>query len=185
MSKRKDEETELWEQLVRETAPLKGRLRKPVTAAPKPSSAPVKPVSAASSPRPASKPPKPAPPAAFAVALNRHTKRELQSGKLQIEARLDLHGLRQRDAYANLHRFLVQAQARSLRHVLVITGKGSQPASRNFYAEEEHGVLKQAVPRWLASPDFAALVVTFSPAPRRLGGEGALYVRLRKKKLQT
>jgi DNA-nicking Smr family endonuclease len=65
--------------------------------------------------------------------------------------------------------------------VLVITGKGAeQAAAKSFYEEDERGVLRNAVPHWLAEPEFAALVVSFSPAPRRLGGEGALYVRLRR-----
>ena len=68
-----------------------------------------------------------------------------------------------------------------LSHVLVITGKGAdQAASKSFYEEDERGVLRNAVPHWLAEPEFAALVVSFSPAPRRLGGDGALYVRLRR-----
>jgi len=41
-------------------------------------------------------------------------------------------------------------------------------------------VLRNAVPHWLAEPEFAALVVSFSPAPRRLGGEGALYVLVKR-----
>jgi DNA-nicking Smr family endonuclease len=41
-------------------------------------------------------------------------------------------------------------------------------------------VLRQAVPHWLSGPELGLLVVSFAPAPRRLGGEGALYVRLRK-----
>jgi len=65
--------------------------------------------------------------------------------------------------------------------VLVITGKGAPPqAPTSFYEEEERGVLRNAVPRWLAEPDLAPLVVSFAPAPRPLGGDGALYVRLRK-----
>ncbi len=65
--------------------------------------------------------------------------------------------------------------------MLVITGKGAdQSGSRSFYEEDERGVLRQAVPHWLADPEFASLVVSFSQAPRRLGGSGALYVRLRK-----
>ena len=52
--------------------------------------------------------------------------------------------------------------------------------ARSFYAEDARGVLRQAVPHWLAAPDLAHVVVSFSPAPRRLGGDGALYVRLRK-----
>jgi DNA-nicking Smr family endonuclease len=40
--------------------------------------------------------------------------------------------------------------------------------------------LRNAVPHWLGGREFASLVVSFSPAPRRLGGGGALYVRLRR-----
>jgi DNA-nicking Smr family endonuclease len=105
----------------------------------------------------------------------------LERGQLAVEARLDLHGLRQRDAHAQLRTFLKSAQARGQRHVLVITGKGAvQTESKSFYDEEERGVLKEAVPRWLAEPELASLVVSFASTPRRLGGEGALYVRLRK-----
>ena len=65
--------------------------------------------------------------------------------------------------------------------MLVITGKGvDQAAAKSFYEEDERGVLRQAVPHWLSDPDFAALVVSYSQAPRRLGGEGALYVRVRR-----
>ena len=63
-----------------------------------------------------------------------------------------------------------------------ITGKGTeQAAAKSFYEAAERGVLRQAVPRWLTEPDFASLVVSFSAAPRRLGGAGALYVRLRRR----
>jgi len=65
--------------------------------------------------------------------------------------------------------------------VLVITGKGAAPdGRRSFYEEEARGVVRSSVPHWLAQPDLAHVVVSFSEAPRRLGGEGALYVRLRK-----
>ena len=85
------------------------------------------------------------------------------------------------DSTAQLRRFLKTAQARGLKHVLVITGKGAaQTASRSFYEEDERGVLRNAVPHWLSDPEFASLVVSNSQAPRRLGGEGALYVRLRR-----
>jgi DNA-nicking Smr family endonuclease len=127
---------------------------------------------------------KPAPKSAHvprAAPLDRQTARQLDKGRLEVEARLDLHGMRQRDAHAQLRRFLKTAQARGLKHVLVITGKGTdQTVSKSFYTEDERGVLRNAVPHWLAEPEFASLVVSFSPAPRRLGGEGALYVRLRR-----
>jgi DNA-nicking Smr family endonuclease len=89
--------------------------------------------------------------------------------------------MRQRDAHGALRRFLKSAQAKGYRHVLVITGKGAEPdPRRSFYEGDERGVLRQAMPHWLAAPDLAHVVISYSEAPRRLGGEGALYVRLRK-----
>jgi DNA-nicking Smr family endonuclease len=122
---------------------------------------------------------KPAPVARVEV-LNRQTARQLERGRLAVDARLDLHGMRQSDAHRALLRFLKSAQRKGHRHVLVITGKGAEfDASRSFYAPEERGVLRQAVPHWLRQPDLAQVVISYAEAPRRLGGEGALYVRLR------
>jgi DNA-nicking Smr family endonuclease len=178
-----NDDAALWEKVVETAAPLKrGRNAAP----PKPAkiAAPVTKAKPPQGPRPAQPAPKPAPKPSHvprAAPLDRQTSRQLDKGKLELEARLDLHGLRQRDAHAQLRRFLETAQARGLRHVLVITGKGAeQAASRSFYEEDERGVLRNAVPHWLAEPELAALVVSFSPAPRRLGGGGALYVRLRR-----
>lgn len=176
----KNDGIDLWARAVVGAAPLKGRNRAPIKPEPpKPKPAPAK------QPllpfRAKAKPVLKRPPAPAAVSLDRQTVRHLEKGRLAVEARLDLHGLRQHDAHAQLRRFLKTAQARGQRHVLVITGRGAgQTESKSFYAEEERGVLRQAVPRWLAEPDLAELVVSFSPAPRRLGGEGALYVRLRR-----
>jgi DNA-nicking Smr family endonuclease len=178
-----DDDEALWEKVVEKAAPLK-RGRNAAALKPAKIAAPVAKAKPPQGPRPAQPAPKPAPKLAHvprAAPLDRQTSRQLDKGKLEVEARLDLHGMRQRDAHAQLGRFLKTAQARGLRHVLVITGKGAeQAASKSFYEEDERGVLRNAVPHWLAEPDFAALVVSFSPAPRRLGGEGALYVRLRR-----
>jgi DNA-nicking Smr family endonuclease len=167
-----DDDEALWEKVAESAAPLKrgrtraaGKLTPPVAKA-KPAA------SRSQAPRAytPSLPPKPSH-VPRAEPLDRQTSRQLDKGRLEVEARLDLHGMRQRDAHAQLRRFLKTAQARGLRHVLVITGKGAdQAASRSFYEEDERGVLRNAVPHWLAEPEFAALV----------GGEGALYVRLRR-----
>jgi DNA-nicking Smr family endonuclease len=178
-----DDDAELWNKVAESAAPLKhgrnaGRPRPAKIATPATKAKPHQGASPrTSAPRPEAKiahVPRPAP-------LDRQTSRRLDKGRLEVEARLDLHGLRQRDAHAQLRRFLKTAQARGLKHVLVITGKGAeQAAAKSFYEEEERGVLRNAVPHWLAEPEFASLVVSFSPAPRRLGGEGALYVRVRR-----
>jgi DNA-nicking Smr family endonuclease len=173
-------DAELWARVARSARPLaRDRAGTPDKELKEPVRAPAKKPSP-----PAAKPaqkvaPKPRP-VARGEALDRQTARRLERGRLPVEARLDLHGMRQRDAHAALRRFLKSAQAKNYRHVLVITGKGAEPdAQRSFYAGEERGVLRQAVPHWLSQPDLAHVVISYSEAPRRLGGEGALYVRIR------
>jgi DNA-nicking Smr family endonuclease len=175
-----DSDAELWARVAKSAKPLAKRKTTRVPEHSKPS--PERPVKE-TPPRPARA--KLAPKAAAVVrgeALDRETARKLERGRLGLEARLDLHGMRQRDAHVALRRFLKSAQGKGYRHVLVITGKGGElDPRRSFYEEDERGVLRQAVPHWLAAPDLAAVVVSYSEAPRRLGGEGALYVRLRRR----
>lgn len=163
------EERELWEKLRRSVRPLR-----PVAAADKPPpqsddefSATARRAQSSSAPTPA----RPAPPLA---ALEERTRRRLSRGLLELDARIDLHGMRQERAFAALISFLRHAQARGDRLVLVITGKGRA-------GEEGRGVLREAVPSWLARREFRALVVGFEEAGRRHGGAGALYVRLRRR----
>ena len=175
-------DAELWARVARSAKPIaRGRIAAAVE--------PPKPRAKAPAKEPATPPVKPAPkqavkpvPAARGEALNRQTARQLERGKLPVEARLDLHGMRQREAHAALRRFLKSAQGKGYRHVMVITGKGAAAdTSRPFY-ELRRGAACCARPcriGWPA-PDLAPVVLSYSEAPRRLGGEGALYVRLRK-----
>ena len=173
-------DAELWARVARSARPLeKGRVAPPVEA-PKPRPK-QKTKEAPPPPKPAPKPVAKPALAARREALNRQTARQLERGKLPVEARLDLHGMRQREAHAALRRFLKSAQGKGYRHVLVITGKGAAAdTTRPFYESDERGVLRQAAAHWLSQPDLAPVVLSYSEAPRRLGGEGALYVRLRK-----
>ena len=100
--------------------------------------------------------------------------KKLARGRLDIEARLDLHGLKRAEAHNLLHDFLIRARERGMRHVLVITGKGSSLASE--------GVLRREVPIWLAKPEFRPFVSGHEFAAQGHGGDGALYVRLRRQK---
>ena len=120
---------------------------------------------------PAPEPAKPAPPPL--VPLGRRLRTQVARGKQAIDARLDLHGLTQAQAHSALLHFLRTAGARGARLVLVITGKGAR-------GDGERGVLKRQVPQWLALPEFRALVIGFEDAHVAHGGEGALYVRLRR-----
>ena len=96
----------------------------------------------------------------------------LGRGTQTIDARIDLHGMTQDRARFALLDFLQMAQRANYRMVLVITGKGDQG----------RGVLKSNVPRWLALPAFAQLVNGHRESQAIHGGEGALYVRIRKPK---
>ena len=97
-----------------------------------------------------------------------------RAGRLRIDARIDLHGMTQAQAHGDLLQFLYRSQSRGARFVLVITGKGAPDLARS------RGVLRQQVPLWLALPEFRALVLGFDVAHLGHGGDGALYVRLRK-----
>lgn len=107
------------------------------------------------------------------VPLGRRMRARVARGQEVIDGRLDLHGLTQDEAHAALLRFLRTASARGARLVLVITGKGTR-------GDGERGVLKRQVPRWLNLPEFRALVIGFEDAHIAHGGEGALYVRVRR-----
>lgn len=102
--------------------------------------------------------------------LERPVKRKIAKGRLALEARIDLHGLIQSEAHVMLLDFLLRAHERGLRHVLVITGKGSSMGSE--------GALKRAVPMWFSKPEFRFLISSYETAAQHHGGEGALYIRL-------
>lgn len=114
--------------------------------------------------------PKRSPALATPSPLDRRMLRRLERGAYPISARLDLHGLDQKAAHRALADFLAQAQGRGHRCVLVITGRG----------ERSGGVLRREVPRWLLEPPTAARVLGWAEAGRAHGGEGALYVLLRR-----
>jgi len=106
--------------------------------------------------------------------LEKPVKRKLTRGRLALEARIDLHGMFQSEAHAVLLDFLVRAHERGLRHVLVITGKGRSMGS--------DGALKRAVPMWFSKPEYRHLICSYEDASMNHGGDGALYVRLSRRR---
>ena len=105
----------------------------------------------------------------------------LKRGKLEPEARIDLHGMTQDQAHPALMRFIQDAYARQLRLVLVITGKGKR-SEENGPIPRPQGVLRHQVPGWLSQPPLAQAVLQISPAHISHGGEGAYYVYLRRQR---
>lgn len=115
------------------------------------------------------KPPRPRE-AVDAIEPNRHHR--ITRERDPIAARLDLHGYDQDRARTALEGFLHRAWDEGFRAVLVITGKGVQG----------DGILRRRAPEWLAAPHLAPIVAGVSEAHRRHGGEGALYVALKRKR---
>lgn len=115
------------------------------------------------------------------VQMDRRAHRRMVRGKLEPEARLDLHGMTLERAHGTLNNFLRRASAGGLRVVLVITGKGRRARDDGPIPVRE-GLLRHEVPQWLASPGMAGIVLQVSAAHRRHGGEGAYYVVLRRRR---
>lgn len=169
-------ELALWAKVAETVAPLPGRrIEAPAPAAAKPVEPEPAPQAETS---PAALVAKKAPPPTLTplAPLEARFRRRLVRGVVEIDARIDLHGLRQEEAQRRLVAFLQGAQARGHKLVLVITGKGAP--GQDPYAER--GVLRRAVPMWLSSPAARGVVVGFETAGPTHGGAGALYVRIRK-----
>jgi DNA-nicking Smr family endonuclease len=172
------DERALWSHVTRSIAPLR-RVRPQQEAEPAPEEThakPAKPAPAAPAvrmplPRSAPRPPGLAP-------IDRRLKQKLARGREPIDASIDLHGLTQAEAHAALVRFLRNARTDGARLVLVITGKGAR--SDDFTADR--GVLRRQVPLWLRSAELRDIVIGFDWAHAAHGGEGALYVRIRRRR---
>ncbi|MGE0023911.1 MAG: Smr/MutS family protein [Hyphomicrobium sp.] len=114
------------------------------------------------------------------ASFDRKAARKLRQGQFEIEARIDLHGMRQHEAHKALRRFLLSCFSRGLKWVLVITGKGApRIRDEDGIMGAERGVLRRNVPLWLAEPELRAVVVSYTAAAIPHGGEGALYIQLR------
>lgn len=165
------EETRLWAQVARTVRPRPGRIvpKDEAPVAPTPAAKPAK--AAARAPGPAPAPPHVIPPRAAVDPIEPGRKRRIVRERDPIDARIDLHGLSQFAAEDRLKAFLRQCHAEGLRAVLVITGKGSRGG----------GIIRDWAPEWLNDASLRGVVAGFSSAHRRHGGEGALYVALKRR----
>lgn len=175
------DETRLWATIARSAVPLKGKRMPDLPAepdavfAPPPPPEPDKRTGTFALADPAAAP-LPPPRAGLGFAplhpIERPVRRKIGKGRIALDDRIDLHGQTEATAHGTLLFFLRGAQARGMRHVLVITGRGASFGST--------GILKRAMPHWFSTPEFRRLVAGYEPAERGHGGDGAFYVRVRR-----
>jgi DNA-nicking Smr family endonuclease len=164
----KPEEARLWRVVASTVRPFAGRVLPPEPEPPPRPVIHVKPAAPAEPHRPPAPPPRRIAAALHPIEPNRA--RRIMIGREPIGARLDLHGLDQDRARDALEGFIVQAQLQGCRAVLVITGQGRSGS----------GVLRRRAPEWLADGRLRGIVAGVSIADRRHGGDGALYVALKR-----
>lgn len=114
------------------------------------------------------------------LRMDANTHAKMSRGKLQPEARIDLHGLTLAEAHPELIRFILNAQSQGLRLVLVITGKGKRRDDTGPIPQRM-GALRHQVPHWLHLPPLGPAVLQVSEAHLKHGGSGAYYVYLRRR----
>jgi len=168
------EEARVWRAVTRDVAPLDGR------SAGDPGADDLLPPSPPPPSTPAVAPLRPPPPARALPPLGHgrapgtdgRTAQRLARGQMAIDDRLDLHGLTQDAAHARLLAFIARAYESGRRCLLVITGKG----------RSGDGVLRAQVPRWLNEAPTRGRILGFSFARPQDGGEGALYVLVKRRR---
>jgi DNA-nicking Smr family endonuclease len=164
------EERALWERATNSVLPLRGRAAKSTMQGGALKAAAAVRAHSRQAPRMAEKP------VPAIEPLQRRQKQRLARGSASIDDRIDLHGKTQSEAQAALIAFLRRSQRNGCRFVLVITGKGLRVSE----SSTEGGVLKRHVPLWLQLPQLRPYVVGFEQADLAHGGEGALYVQVRR-----
>jgi len=182
------EEEALWSHVTKGAEPVRGKRRVQGTPAAH-ERAIERRLAAAKAPVETSERPKPTRQAARSApaptTLDRRSVRRIAGGRVEIDASIDLHGMRQSEAHSALRGFLTRCRSDGCRTVLVITGKGGPlrkaTSSADMVERSDRGVLKSNVPRWLAESDLSAFVIGFTTAHPRHGGDGALYVALRRR----
>lgn len=167
---------EAWQLYRKNVKPLKKPAKTRATVSVRKTTAVKQPLAPAAQSKPSKAKPKSAPLKKIAapkvpVLLDQQTRKRISRGSDPVEARLDLHGFTQEQAFDSLCAFVQRCAKVGKRTLLIITGKGRDKPS----------VLRANVPRWLREAPLNAYVAGYHEAAKADGGQGALYVRLKKK----
>jgi DNA-nicking Smr family endonuclease len=114
------------------------------------------------------------------VGLDSSWERKITRGVLEPDFSLDLHGSGLDQAYGRLMHGMAQARAMSARVVLVVTGKPrpTEAADRG----SARGAIRAKIVDWLGASEHASSIAAIRGAHRRHGGQGAIYVVLKKRR---
>ena len=104
-------------------------------------------------------------------AMDKKTGQRFKSGAMQIDARLDLHGCTLDEAFEALKNFIYDQSRKNARCLLVVTGKGGMLG---------RGVLKAEMPVWMNSGEIRSLILSYTTARPKDGGDGAFYILLKR-----
>lgn len=179
-----------WAHLASSVKPLPGKKRpdppalpKAATPVPAKIAPPIKPVKPLPKPRPPLRQPLAAPPPRSAGAdptgLDSHWDRRMKAGRLDPDLTLDLHGYTLDTAYDRIMGGLDQARLMGARVVLVVAGRERpvDPADRMA----KRGAIRAKLLDWLAASRHADTITAVRRAHIRHGGEGALYLILKRR----
>lgn len=95
--------------------------------------------------------------------------KKIKNGKMEIDAKIDLHGMNLAQAEKNFLEFIQNAIVLKKRLLLIVTGKGTN----------NNGAIKNEVAKWVNHPQISGYIAYFDYPPPVHGGKGALYLLLR------
>ena len=113
--------------------------------------------------------------------IDNSTLTKFKREEFRVEAVLDLHGMTENKAFDAVENFVAKCYNRGLRCIIIVTGKGlKHNEDEDIFAER--GILRKSVPQWLNLPHLRAAILIYKHPSAKLGGEGALYILLRRNK---
>jgi DNA-nicking Smr family endonuclease len=111
------------------------------------------------------------------ATLDANWDRRIARGLLNPDVTIDLHGHTLSSAHTLLNQRLARSIQRGDRVILLVTGRPPRPESERPHAR---GAIRAAVADWVVAGQHADRVASIRPAHPRHGGQGALYLILRR-----
>lgn len=109
------------------------------------------------------------------LGIDRNIDKKLKKGKINIDLKLDFHGLTLEKAFDSLIYNIEKAYNNKLRCILIVTGKGNGTV-------EGRDSIKNSISKWMEHPNISSRVIKYTDAQKKDGGTGAIYVLLKRNK---